>query len=63
MSKVEKTIEGLEWDKRLKEVMSDEQPDRRKTYHKTNVVIAFLIGLLFGIIISGTLISNLTALL
>ncbi len=63
MSKVEKTMEGLDWDNRLKNIMFEEENEEKKTYHKTNIIIAFLIGFLFGIIISGALISNLSTLL
>ncbi len=59
MSDVEKTMRELEWKKRLQGVRFDDETE--KTNNQTsNILVAFLIGFLFGLIIAGILIPQIT---
>jgi len=59
MSEIENTMRELDWEKRLQEVRFDEEIE--KTNNQTsNILVAFLIGFLFGLIIAGILIPNIT---
>ncbi len=59
MSEIENTMRELEWKKRLQEVRFDGETE--KTNNQTsNILVAFLIGFLFGLIIAGILIPNIT---
>ncbi len=59
MSEIENTMRELEWEKRLQEVRFDEETEEVNN-QTSNILVAFLIGFLFGLIIAGILIPNIT---
>jgi len=59
MSEIENTMRELEWKKRLQEVRFDEENEKVNN-QTSNILVAFLIGFLFGLIIAGILIPNIT---
>jgi len=59
MSEIENTMRELEWKKRLQEVRFDEETEKVNN-QTSNILVAFLIGFLFGLIIAGILIPNIT---
>ncbi len=59
MSEIENTMRELEWKKRLREVRFDEETEKINN-QTSNILVAFLIGFLFGLIIAGILIPNIT---
>jgi len=59
MSEIENTMRELEWKKRLQEVRFDEETEKVNN-QTSNILVAFLIGFLFGLIIAGILIPTIT---
>jgi len=59
MSEIENTMRELEWKKRLQDVRYDEETEKVNN-QTSNILVAFLIGFLFGLIIAGILIPNIT---
>jgi len=57
MSEIENTMRELEWEKRLQEVRFNEETEKVDN-QTSNILVAFLIGFLFGLIIAGLLIPN-----
>ncbi len=62
MSEVEKTMDELEWKKRLERIRVYEEPEKQCN-HTSNILVAFLIGFLFGLILAGILIPNITGII
>ncbi|MBS3781798.1 MAG: hypothetical protein KGY66_05590 [Candidatus Thermoplasmatota archaeon] len=59
MSEVEKTMRELEWKKRLQDIRFDEEIEDSNS-HTSNILVAFLIGFLFGLILAGILLPYIT---
>ena len=59
MSEIENTMRELEWKKRLQDVRYDEETEKVNN-QTSNILVAFLIGFLFGLIIAGILIPTIT---
>lgn len=62
MSEVEKTMDELDWKKRLDEIRFYEETEE-KSNQTSNILVAFLIGFLFGLIVAGILIPNITGII
>ncbi|MFP4142832.1 MAG: hypothetical protein ACLFSM_00035 [Thermoplasmata archaeon] len=62
MSEVEKTMEELEWNKRLKDISPSEETES-KSDRTSDILVAFLIGFLFGLIVASILVPNLAGLI
>ncbi len=62
MADAEKTMSILEWKKRLRKITFGDRQETKKTDRVSNIMIAFLVGFLFGIIVAGILIPYLRAL-
>ncbi len=62
MSEADKTMDELEWQKRLKDIRFYEEP-KKKSNRTSNILVAFLIGFLFGLIVAGILIPNITGII
>lgn len=62
MSEVEKTMDELEWNKRLEEIRFYKESEN-KSNRTSNILVAFLIGFLFGLIVAIILIPNLTGII
>ncbi|MBS3817589.1 MAG: hypothetical protein KGY76_08520 [Candidatus Thermoplasmatota archaeon] len=65
MSEIDDTIKSLEWDRRLKEVRFGvvEEESEESTYRTLDILIAFFVGLLFGVIVAGLAIPSLLGML
>ncbi len=68
MSELDETIDNLEWEKRLAEVRYGKvREDEKERYiiesGPMEVLVAFLIGLLFGLIIGSIVVPALTGII
>ena len=66
MSELDETIEGLEWNRRLREarfwVSESEEESKTDEFGTLEVLIAFFVGLLFGVILTGILVMGVSGL-
>lgn len=60
MPDIEKTMEQLKWNERLRKIRFGEKTEKdEKTNSVSNILITFIVGFLFGVIVAGILIPYL----
>lgn len=63
MTEVEKTMDELDWNKRLNEIRFYAEEPEQKTNRTSNILVAFLIGFLFGLIVASILVPNIAGMI
>ncbi len=58
MSELDETMESLEWNRRLREARfwASEEESETGEFGTLEILIAFFVGLLFGVILTGVLV-------